>query len=235
MVTTGAKSTGTGRSAAAPKKPKDGSFSEHVYSSLKSSILTLDAAGGSILFANSIARDFGCSRGPVRESLVRLNEEKLLELLPKYGARIPQVTLAHVREVAECRRVVEEYSISHLGAVSNKEERVKALDQLAMEQIERSTDGAHDKELMHLDCEFHKSLVSLVPNQTLAKMYASLSDQQFRTGMALFRADPNRRVTAGHDHQGLVQALRNEDVDSALHLIDQHLIYDLEGLPSILA
>ena len=132
---------------------------DHVYDRLRESIVTAELAPGRQLSENELAGRLGVSRTPVREALVRLRDDRLVDIVPQLGtfvARISDRALADaqfVREALECAAI-------RLAAV-----RATPADVLALRAIlsrQEAARDAHDFERFSaLDDELHRALCEL--------------------------------------------------------------------------
>ena len=87
-------------------KPK-AQKSEKAYNILKAAVLTGEIPPGKVLQETVLTEKFGLSRTPFREACNRLQNEQLLEILPRHGYYIPELSLRVVRDLLECRLLLE--------------------------------------------------------------------------------------------------------------------------------
>ena len=80
---------------------------DQVYDILKNMIVHRDIQPGEKIIEELFAKETGVSRTPIREALCRLENEKIIEMIPRRGAFVIQQTEATVREVLEIREVLE--------------------------------------------------------------------------------------------------------------------------------
>ena len=85
---------------AATKRPK-GSGSRWAYETIRNRILSLELAPGAGLDEQELIASLGVSRTPIREALIQLSAEGLVEMLPNRGARVAKIDLPGVREFFE--------------------------------------------------------------------------------------------------------------------------------------
>ena len=64
-----------------------------IYNSVRRDIVNGEYPGGSFLIESDLCEQFGVSRTPVREALIRLAQDHFLELVPNRGAFIPHITI----------------------------------------------------------------------------------------------------------------------------------------------
>jgi DNA-binding GntR family transcriptional regulator len=84
-------------------------MNEDLYEEIKRRILHLEYQPGELLPMRKLAKSLGVSTTPVRETLVRLTNEKLVEWAPNSTARVAQVSFKELRDVFELRLLLEEY------------------------------------------------------------------------------------------------------------------------------
>src|SRR4051812_21008556 len=83
---------------------------DRAYEYLKSTVLTDPGVQGEFLSEQEIADNVGVSRTPVREALLMLAAEGLVQLVPKRGAYIAPLTGKELRELVELRGVLERFA-----------------------------------------------------------------------------------------------------------------------------
>lgn len=84
-----------------------GSLKERAYIYLKQSILSSQLSPGQPLAVKELAEEMGISRTPVREALVTLHSEGLVEVFPSRGTFVARITVADLRELSELRESLE--------------------------------------------------------------------------------------------------------------------------------
>src|SRR6185437_5579370 len=89
-----------------------------VYRWLKQQVLSLPRYEGTFLTEAEVCRAIGTSRTPVREALLRLESDGLLQIVPKKGAYVPPITEAEVESVMQARVLVEDWC-TRRAALSN--------------------------------------------------------------------------------------------------------------------
>ena len=78
-----------------------------VYETLRRKVLTLDLPPGTALSENELAAALGVSRTPVRESLILLADEGLVQVFPQVGTFVSRVDPDRVRDAQFLREAVE--------------------------------------------------------------------------------------------------------------------------------
>ncbi|GAA5169657.1 GntR family transcriptional regulator [Pseudonocardia eucalypti] len=203
---------------------------------LREVVLSDPEAQGSFLNEVELAERIGVSRTPVREALLLLVADGLVEMLPGRGAYVPPLTGRQIRELMELRGVLERYSASR--ALADKtvpfdflNSTLDAQYQLAHadESPDRDRVAAATAFIDH-DMEFHQVLVDASGNATLARTYAGLRVRQRRLGIKAVCGSANRQLAVCAEHERIVAALSDADEQAAHAAIDEHLALTLRVL-----
>jgi DNA-binding GntR family transcriptional regulator len=191
---------------------------ERVYAHVCEQILTGHFQGGSFIEEEQISSVMNVSRTPVREAFHRLEVEKFIDLLPRRGALVRQVTASELTEVYEARRVVEGYSIARIC-----QEGLPVPAELAtlLEKMRRLHSNHYEHVLT--DRMFHRTIVAASGNAILAEVYDSLRSRQLRVAMTALSLNPQRLRIIFSEHRQLLDALIAHDEVRARAVIDQHL------------
>lgn len=80
---------------------------DEVYAALRAGIVSLQFKPGSMIQEESLARQLGVSRTPIREALRRLAQEGLVQTVPKKGTIVAGISLNDIREVFQIRLALE--------------------------------------------------------------------------------------------------------------------------------
>jgi DNA-binding GntR family transcriptional regulator len=200
---------------------------EKAYEFLKDTILADPEMQGRFISEQDVADRIGVSRTPIREALLLLAAEDLVQLVPKKGAYVAPVSGRQVAELMELRGMVERFAA----------ERVLASGTAPIagmrEAIERQTalrGMADAREFIDVDRQFHALLVKATGNELLGKMYEGLRARQVQAGVvALYRAEGRQDVVL-LEHESIVAALEAGDVGAATAAISAHLESTLKVL-----
>ncbi|MEV6171922.1 GntR family transcriptional regulator [Streptomyces sp. NPDC051954] len=200
---------------------------EKAYAYLKDTVLTDPEMQGAFLSEQELADRIGVSRTPIREALLLLAAEDLVELVPKRGARVAPLTGREVRELMELRGVVERYAAERLVAAG----RVPLEELRSLLERQRALTGAEEaREFIDVDHRFHASLVSAVGNALLVRHYDGLRSRQVRAGVVAVFNQQGRQKAVLDEHEAIVDALAAGDAPAACAAIDHHLESTLKVL-----
>ncbi|WP_280891752.1 GntR family transcriptional regulator [Streptomyces sp. LBL] len=200
---------------------------EKAYAYLKDTVLTDPAMQGEFLSEQEIADRIGVSRTPIREALLLLAAEDLVQLVPKRGARVAPLSGREISELMQLRGIVERYAAGHV--VEAGRAPVKELGELLDRQSGLSGPG-QAKEFIAVDHLFHATLVSAVGNALLDRHYDGLRSRQIRAGVVALYNQHGRQETVLDEHREILDALAADDAPTACAAIDRHLESTLKVL-----
>ena len=198
--------------------PRGRSAAERAYDYVKARLLDGRFAGGTLLSENELAQRLGVSRTPVRQALVQLEAEELLELYPKRGALVVPISASEAEDVLEARLLIEQHCVRRIElGPALLAELNEALD----EQEDALASGG--KGFGFADRHFHQAIVSAAGNGLLTRQYDQLRDRHQRIASAAVASDPARLPRFIAEHREIVAALERADSDGAAELMGAHL------------
>jgi DNA-binding GntR family transcriptional regulator len=167
-----------------------------------------------------LAAAFGMSRTPVREALIRLEQEGLVEILPRRGMRVLPISAADMAEIYELLTALEARAAERLAERKPTPESVAPLTR-ALERMEAALEAGNLKAWARADDRFHRQLVTLAGNRRLAEMARTVFDQAHRARMATLDLRPWPRQS-NKDHRALVRAILKGDARRAREIHTRH-------------
>jgi DNA-binding GntR family transcriptional regulator len=200
----------------------DQSLPDAVADRLRAEIRSGAYRPGDRLVERQIAHQLGVSHIPVREALTRLEEEGLVDRLPRRGARVAQLTQRSLDEVSSLRVVLEQLVVRRVQA------HWTPADQVRLQAIvDRMTAAARagDLEALH-DCDhqFHEELWRLADHQLLLEVVAQLrgrTNHFFRAAAASL--GPEEVVEHAASHQRLLDVIAGGDQAAAARAMKEHV------------
>jgi len=154
-----------------------------IYQTIKSRILHLDYAPGSILNEKVLAKEFGVSRTPLREVLNKLEWDQLVRVIPRTGTMVTEIEFQQIMNTFQVRLGIEEM-IGRLAAEHISAEQLQQLSTL-QEECEKIY-GERDKvSLMSIDRKFRTILNDGTNNPVLENISEALYDLTVRLWCAV--------------------------------------------------
>lgn len=190
------------------------------YERLKQEILENRMKPGVHAAEPELAQRLGVSRTPVREALIRLQSEGLVDLIPRRGARVLPVSTEDMQEIYELLTALEPEAAAAVAARRLPPEALAPLEAAtaAMEQALAQNDL---RAWAQADDRFHRSLLKLNCNRRLESIVGTLFDQAHRARMVtLWMRKPPAHSTA--EHRAIQQAIAAGDAEQTRDLFRSH-------------
>ena len=203
---------------------------ERAYEFLRDTVLSSPAATGTFLNEQELATRIGVSRTPVREALLMLQAEGLVEMVPKRGAYVPAMSGRQIGELMDLRGVLERHAASaslELGSPPVAAMQ-RALDTQA--GIAAAPDDESAQRFIEIDAQFHQILIDAAGGDLLSRTYAGLRARQLRVGLTAVFEATDRQAKVCSEHQAIVDALADGDEARAHRTITDHLRITLQIL-----
>ena len=180
---------------------------EEAYAHIKEQIVTGSLAEDQIYSETKLAAAIGISRTPVKDALVRLSQERLIDILPSRGFRLHHMSQADVWETYQLRTAVEGFCALHLAHRKETDQGAALLDALeaSVARMEAQGEQTDLEEYWAEDFAFHRLLVEFSGNQEFLQLFESYHYRMSVIAKESFHS-PNRRAVAREEHQAIVDA-----------------------------
>ena len=184
------------------------SLKEIIVERLRQDIFNGTYKPGTRLVEQSLAVQYGVSRGPIREALVQLEQEGLVHVNPRRGALVTEVSPTEAWEIYTLRGHLEGLAVK-LAAPHWTDEHGTRLAAL-MEEMEQL--GPLDwLEAINLDQRFHHLIVEASGNRTLFQAYQTLDSKVVACFFAVKLYLGGLPVNMAKRHSKLAEALQQKD------------------------
>lgn len=167
-----------------------------------------------------VALALGMSRTPVREALLRLQSDGLVEVVPRHGMRVLPVSPTDMREIYEILTALECMAAELVALRKLGDDELRPLLQ-ATADMDKALAVDDLDTWAAADERFHASLVELSGNRQLAATVWNYWDRAHRARMFSLRLRP-KPVNSTHEHMALVERLQAGDAIGAAQVNRQH-------------
>lgn len=187
---------------------------------LRRRILDGNPKPGSPLREAALAEEFDVSRNTVREALLRLEDDGLVNKIPHRGSHVAAPDPSDVQEILALRKVVEPGAVRRL---SDEERTLPHLQERAG-AMETAARQGNWKRYGELDLWFHAELVASAGGDRLANVFEAII-AELRLALLLVDLDESGASFPDHveEHRRLVDAIARDKTQQALSIIDAHL------------
>lgn len=183
---------------------------------LRERIVNLHYKPGEPLNEKGLADEFQVSRTPIREALIRLSGENLVNIVAHSGARVSDLNLRDLQELIELREILER-GTGRLAVLNITEEQIRDIEQLSKRV--RQVKKENFSKLVDYDMEFHKLIREASHNHYLHEYLAVVQNQFFRI-QRLISHKPRLILT---DLPQYIQTLKRRDADKMGQLMVDHV------------
>ena len=201
-----------------------------IHAELREEIVSLRRRPGDAIAEKEIAGAYGVSRTPVREAVLRLADEGLIEIFPQSGTFVARIPLSALPEAIVVRKALEE-TTARLAAERAPPERLAAIDATLKRQREVAAQG--DRQAFHAaDEAFHAAVAEAAGHPRIWTLV-----QQVKVQVDRFRQltlpQKGRMALVIREHAAILTAIRRGDPEAAAKRIGAHLerlLGDIEGI-----
>jgi len=190
------------------------SATEVAYARLKNEILTNRLAPGDSISIDDYVRALKLSRTPLREAILRLQREGLIEIRPRQGTFVAPLDLRQIQDLLAVRRLLEGEA-ARLAAPRISRE---SLDDLSRQW----KDGTDPFELFNCSQRVHALCAQHCGNLMLRQMLENSQDHYIRF-RSLTPRSPERLLSYHKEHISIVAALKAKDAAKAQERMHSHL------------
>lgn len=178
---------------------------------------------GQQLLEQELSRQFGVSRGLLREAMQRLTQQGLLVSRPNRGVFVAEYGPDEVFDIYTARLAIERAACLKVIDVTGGEvELAAALDALTDELEVLIAEEGDGDELVALDIGFHERMVAEAASPRLSRMYETLATES-RMCVAAFEGNAYPLPERIAEHRGIAEAIRNGDVPLLHRLLAEHM------------
>jgi DNA-binding GntR family transcriptional regulator len=193
---------------------------QYVLETVRADILSGRYPMNSRLDQQAIAAELGVSIIPVRECLRQLEAEGLVQISPRRGVFVVELSIDEFREIYSIRQVLEELAIQQ-ALPHMTPAHLEYVSQINARFIQAIQDRAFATAL-EINQEFHLALYEPAQQPLLIDLISSLSTRSMRYRQIYVNL-PNRAQQAIVDHETILAACRNRDVVAAGQAVRSHL------------
>jgi len=207
--------------AALPSLRGRRSLRDEITGLLRAAVMAGELEPGVVYSAPSLAEQFGVSATPVREAMLDLSKEGLVEIVRNKGFRVTRLSAAELDDVTELRALVEIPTIRRLAEQGIDAADLARLRPLAAE-IEEAARRRDFVAHVATDLEFHLGLLDLAGNPRITELVRSLRMHARLYGL---RDETHRDAlfASWHEHAELLDRIEARDAEGAEAVMRSHI------------
>ncbi len=192
------------------------------YKRIKEMILNNELAAGEKIVQEKLAHELGVSRMPLHKAFQMLENELLVESIPRRGIFVCKFNISEIKDAFECREAIE-------GVAARKAARLITKDKLnylysLFTPFENDIEKIDIEKYEEADKLFHKTLLEISENKILQKMeiFGNVITKTYQLGLT---RKPHETFP---EHMAIIDAIASKNEDRAEELIRIHFRKSLE-------
>lgn len=196
-------------------------LTNQAYEYLYNKIISCEYLPGQELNEKQLLEETSFGRTPLREALLMLQSESLIEIFPRKGMRITAFTEKNIDDLYQTRKLIEPTVCRKYITLYSKSRLLEF-----QKMFERAED-ASDVEEYRIDTSFHSYLISITDNNILINMYHSIMIHQMRMAVYAAMQDSSNRMGNLKQHKAIIDALLRENEEDVQDAIVLHINHSL--------
>lgn len=199
---------------------------DEAYDYLKEKILAGELVEGELYSESQLTQTLNMSRTPVRDALLRLNMESLLEIYPSRGFMIRDVGMAEIKETLEIRCALEGYA-AYVLAERNETREAREVIRRLNESIDVDEQMLHDGKLdirkfAENNIAFHNIMIDYLHNETISQTYKKFENKIREMTQQHLEKVPSAVPMVIKAHIQIVALIRSGNKEQAYTRVKQH-------------
>lgn len=180
---------------------------------------------GEIYSLNQMAKTIGVSRTPFRDAVLRLEQERYIDIIPSKGFMLHTMTKEDIIETYQIRNAIEVYCFKQLSIHLDTPRGQKYFQKLTekvkkQKEIVQTTQSNED--FGRKDYEFHRSIVQYVGNESMLDIYRRFMYRIFWLNVTSF-SKKGRMADTIEEHITILEMIKNHQIRDLEELISHHL------------
>jgi DNA-binding GntR family transcriptional regulator len=195
----------------------DDNLSHALARAVRDRILSGQIPAGERINEVHLAKELEVSRTPLREALTRLAGEDFLEMKPRVGFSVRDLTVKEILDLYPIRATLDPWALRLSGIPPRPIMR-------ALEQLNRNMSDAVGEvaRIIEIDDRFHMELVGRCPNQVLLGLIRQMM-WRTRRYEHLYFSEAKHVADAARTHRALLARLRDDDLEGACGLLQENM------------
>ena len=195
---------------------------ESIAESIRDSIINGKIKPGERLLEPNVAKLLGVSRTPVREAFFQLESEGLVEVMPRKGAVVSEISIKDATELYSVRSVLEGLAakLAVANITASKIEELKNINELLIKHTKKESDNF--REITALNNQFHDLINREAQNEKLYQTIELLRKQTMRYNYIYLSVMFRIKVSIG-EHEEIIRLLSEKKAEESENYMRKHV------------
>ena len=194
---------------------------QQIYDTLKSWIVEGTLKPGEFIYDSEIASYFSVSRTPVREAILLLARQDLVEIVPSKGTKITETNEASARFIYEAISCLSA-EIARLAVRKQTSESVEELKKLNA-AFEEAVNCGDNTKILEADTAFHNCILKMADNPYMENCWQEILPHAYRYELLYFRSGSDRGSSV-KEHAEIIRAFEEKSEGEVARCSQQNWI-----------
>ena len=181
---------------------------------------------GQIYSLNKMAKEAGLSRTPFRDAVIKLEQERYIDVIPSKGFMLHEMTLEDFTETCQFREALELYCLKQLSEHLETERGQQYFHKLEKKvELQREileSDQPSAEKFGQMDYEFHRSMIQYVGNESMLEIYRRFMYRIYWINVNSFKKEGRMQDTY-EEHTKILKMVQTHDIAGLEQLLNHHL------------
>jgi len=195
-----------------------------IFDELKRRIVFFEYKPKQVLSVKELSKEFGVSAIPIRETLIRLEEEKLIVIIPNNIVYVSDLSFQELKDVFEVRL----FLLGMVGKLASKRAKREEIEEMKL-LAEKMKTEKNRKKIIQLDAQFHDLFNKSTGNEVLAETLEKLRNRLGRLWYLAEKGESYSLQIPG-EIENLITALESRDGEKCKQILEEHVIHFIERI-----
>lgn len=192
---------------------------QQAYNIIKDKIISCEYLPNTLLNEEILREEVHASRTPVRDALSRLEQENLIQILPKKGIMVAPLSIREINMIHEARMLIEPYAVENYA------------QQIPLERLQYYYGIFKEKSIQdsmrafyEVDNEFHQEFIDAMKNEYFVSLYERIFNQNCRLRIMSGVKSETRIEKTRIEHFRIIEACMEKKWKEAAAAMREHLV-----------
>jgi len=195
-----------------------------IFEELKRRIVFFEYKPKQVLSVKELSKEFGVSAIPIRETLIRLEEEKLIVIIPNNIVYVSDLSFQELKDVFEVRL----FLLGMVGRLASKRAKREEIEEMKL-LAEKMKTEKNRKKIIQLDAQFHNLFNKSTGNEVLTETLEKLRNRLGRLWY-LAEKEESYSLQIPGEIDNLIIALESRDGEKCKQILEEHAIHFIERI-----
>ncbi|MCC2254738.1 GntR family transcriptional regulator [Ruminococcus sp. CLA-AA-H200] len=209
---------------------QDHSLGGRVFQKIREDILNGKYRENDELRENTIGKELGVSRTPVREALRQLELEGLVTIIPNRGAYVTGISNKDIWDIYVIRSMLEGLCAGWATEHITQEQLDELEETLLLSEFQMNREsGFNAEQVAALDSRFHAILYEASGSRILSRVLTDFHNYVQMARRSSIVSEERARKSI-REHRQILRAVKERDADMAEQLANEHILHVMENL-----